>query len=114
MSSRRLLTASVLIVAWGLAAGTLARAQDIVPGGWDSEVSVASFRAPGDGLSAMGYGMFGADSWSGWGGTTGMIRAASPSPAPSPGYVANQPQVYNGLLPLGQVIQRSVKKRSRR
>src|SRR4051794_14535921 len=109
MSSRSLAMAAALILTWSLAPRSPARAQDMVPGGWESEVSVASFRAPGEGLSEAGYGMYGATSWSNWGGMNNIVRAASPSPPPSPGYAADRPQVVNGFLPLGQVIQRSVK-----
>ena len=113
MSGSRIAVASLI----GLAVfAPQARAQNVVPGGWASEVGVQSFHAPGEtpafpGLSGYGVsstpavlahpsGIIGGAAWYG----------ASPAVAG----MNSRPQTFNALGPLGETIRKSSRKRTRR
>jgi hypothetical protein len=93
-----------------------ARAQDVVPGGWASEVGVQSFHAPGETNAYPGL--------SGYGVTStpnvmippaGVIGGAAwYSPPPVVAGMRTHAQTFNALGPLGDTIRKSSRKRTRR
>lgn len=107
MSARlRLLIGAGLL---GLFPANAATAQDVVPGGWDSQVGYLSFGAgafsvPGD----YGYGL----SY----GTPGVATnpGAWPNPSVTSAGLNMQAHAGNNLFPLATVVRRSVRKRPAR
>jgi hypothetical protein len=117
MSGPRLAFAAVLIVVLGRSSPI--QAQNSVPGGWDDQVSYQTFHSPDEGGVVTGFGGFGAGAgdWSSWAGGTSTVRgpiARSAVGASLPLYQMPQPQVYNALVPLGDTLRKSVRKRSKR
>ena len=116
--TRMAAAAAVLIVLGGFA--PVARAQDSVPGGWASEVSFQSFRAPGE---SVGFG-FGGVSGYGVSSTTPIMTPASGvmggvgvgwyGAAPRVSGMHAGPGTVNALGPLGDTIRKSSRKRTRR
>ena len=84
---------------------TVARAQDAVPGGWSREFGVQTLATPNAWTSVYPYG------------TT--LPGASASFVPATGLTLpsnrpNSPQVYNGLLPLAEIVRKSPRRRKGR
>jgi hypothetical protein len=102
-----------LAVFAGSTTGANARAEGTVPGGWAAQVDYQSFQLPsynkGFGSMHSAGGGFGFDSRMPYG---SAFSQPGMSPLLSPQNVA--PQVGYGLVPLGDVVRRSVRVRGRR
>jgi hypothetical protein len=102
--------AAIVAIA-ALAASTSARGQNVVPGGWSSEIGVQAFESPGE------------QSWAGPNLSQvrpgellpplAMFGGAGAGTTLSFGPWAHRPQVVNGLLPLADTVKKSGRKRSR-
>lgn len=87
-----------------------ARAQDLVPGGWSSQVGIQSFRAVGDSGGA-GVGEPGRSGVAAASAFTGVPPDWSFAPDLS---LRANPQVVHALVPLSDAVRRGVRKRPRR
>jgi hypothetical protein len=95
-----------VVLVLGLHATT--RGQELVPGGWASQVGFQSFTGPGypGAMGSFSQGMLGMGGYP----SSGVFDGGLPTP-PSVLLAPGHPQVVNGLAPFADVVRRSTRRK---